>query len=250
MHRILVVDDDPHIRDVLCFALEKAGMAAEWAGNGVDALDLATRNPPSLVVLDVGMPEMDGLEVCRRLRRASDVPILFLSARDEEIDRVLGLEMGGDDYVTKPFSPRELVARVNVILRRARGTPQGASPGAALVATPQEDAPPLTPPPIIRGALVLDSAGHRATVAGRELGLTAREFMIVKTLAGRPAVVFSRNQLMDAAYPDNIHVSDRTIDSHVRNIRAKFQAAGCEDVVETVHGVGFRLGPCTTGTAP
>ncbi|MEC4593565.1 MULTISPECIES: response regulator transcription factor [Nitrospirillum] len=237
MHRILVVDDDPHIRDVLCFALEKAGMAAEWAGNGVDALDLATRNPPSLVVLDVGMPEMDGLEVCRRLRRASDVPILFLSARDEEIDRVLGLEMGGDDYVTKPFSPRELVARVNVILRRARGAP--------MVATPQEDAPPIS-----RGALTLDSAGHRATVAGRELGLTAREFLIVKTLASRPAVVFSRNQLMDAAYPDNIHVSDRTIDSHVRNIRAKFQAAGCEDAVETVHGVGFRLGPCTTGTAP
>lgn len=243
MHRILVVDDDPHIRDVLCFALEKAGMAAEWAGNGVDALDLATRNPPSLVVLDVGMPEMDGLEVCRRLRRASDVPILFLSARDEEIDRVLGLEMGGDDYVTKPFSPRELVARVNVILRRARGP-------APAVAPPQEDAPPLTPAPIVRGALVLDSAGHRATVAGRELGLTAREFMMVKTLASRPAVVFSRNQLMDAAYPDNIHVSDRTIDSHVRNIRAKFQAAGCEDAVETVHGVGFRLGPCTTGTAP
>ncbi|MEA1672577.1 response regulator transcription factor [Nitrospirillum sp. BR 11163] len=237
MHRILVVDDDPHIRDVLCFALEKAGMAAEWAGNGVDALDLATRNPPSLVVLDVGMPEMDGLEVCRRLRRASDVPILFLSARDEEIDRVLGLEMGGDDYVTKPFSPRELVARVNVILRRARGAP--------VVATPQEDAPPL-----IRGALTLDSAGHRATVAGRELGLTAREFMMVKTLASRPAVVFSRNQLMDAAYPDNIHVSDRTIDSHVRNIRAKFQAAGCEDAVETVHGVGFRLGACTAATPP
>jgi two-component system OmpR family response regulator len=242
MHRILVVDDDPHIRDVLCFALEKAGMAADWAGNGVDALDLATRNPPSLVVLDVGMPEMDGLEVCRRLRRSSDVPILFLSARDEEIDRVLGLEMGGDDYVTKPFSPRELVARVNVILRRARGTP--------MVATPQEDAPPLSPPPIIRGALTLDSAGHRATVAGRELGLTAREFMMVKTLASRPAVVFSRNQLMDAAYPDNIHVSDRTIDSHVRNIRAKFQAAGCEDAVETVHGVGFRLGACTAATLP
>ncbi|MEE3624686.1 response regulator transcription factor [Nitrospirillum sp. BR 11752] len=236
MHRILVVDDDPHIRDVLCFALEKAGMVAEWAGNGVDALDLATRNPPSLVVLDVGMPEMDGLEVCRRLRRASDVPILFLSARDEEIDRVLGLEMGGDDYVTKPFSPRELVARVNVILRRARGP--APSPAA-----------PEGEPPVTRGALVLDSAGHRATVAGRELGLTAREFRMVKTLATRPAVVFTRNQLMDAAYPDNIHVSDRTIDSHVRNIRAKFQAAGCEDAVETVHGVGFRLGGCTVGTA-
>ncbi|MDE1150424.1 MAG: response regulator transcription factor [Azospirillaceae bacterium] len=235
MHRILVVDDDPHIRDVLCFALEKAGMAADWAGNGVEALDRAARTPPSLVVLDVGMPEMDGLEVCRRLRRTSDVPILFLSARDEEIDRVLGLEIGGDDYVTKPFSPRELVARINVILRRARGGPAAESPAA---------------PPLTHGALVLDGGAHRATVAGRDLGLTAREFMMVKTLAARPSQVFSRNQLMDAAYPDNVHVSDRTIDSHVRNIRAKFLAAGSADGVETVHGVGFRLGACTGGSAP
>ncbi|MBV9054723.1 MAG: response regulator, partial [Hyphomicrobiales bacterium] len=128
---ILVVDDDPHIRDVICFALEKAGMATEAAVNGIDALDRFARNAPSLVILDIGMPEMDGLEVCRRLRKTSEVPILFLSARDEEIDRVLGLEIGGDDYVTKPFSPRELVARINVILRRAKRAVTRATEDAA-----------------------------------------------------------------------------------------------------------------------
>ena len=120
-HRILVADDDPHIREVICFALDKAGMDTEAVADGAAALQRAAASKPDLVVLDVGMPEMDGLDVCREIRKSSDVPILFLSARDEEIDRVLGLEMGGDDYVTKPFSPRELVARVNVILRRAAG---------------------------------------------------------------------------------------------------------------------------------
>src|SRR6186713_3516389 len=128
-HRILVADDDPHIREVICFALEKAGMVTAAVADGAAAIRAFERRTPELVVLDVGMPEMDGLEVCRLLRRTSDVPILFLSARDEEIDRILGLEMGGDDYVTKPFSPRELVARVNVILRRVRAAQ--ASNGAA-----------------------------------------------------------------------------------------------------------------------
>jgi two-component system OmpR family response regulator len=123
--RILVADDDPHIREVICFALEKAGMTTAAVADGVAALREFNRRAPELMVLDVGMPDMDGLEVCRQVRRSSDVPILFLSARDEEIDRILGLEMGGDDYVTKPFSPRELVARVNVILRRARSAPTG-----------------------------------------------------------------------------------------------------------------------------
>src|SRR3954452_18331773 len=140
-HHILVADDDPHIREVICFALEKAGMTTAAVGNGAAALDECARKAPDLAVLDVGMPEMDGLEVCRQIRRTSDVPILFLSARDEEIDRILGLEMGGDDYVTKPFSPRELVARVNVILRRARPAP------------PEPDAVPLR-----HGRLVLDTA--------------------------------------------------------------------------------------------
>lgn len=228
MHRILVVDDDPHIRDVICFALEKAGMATEIARNGSEALKLAELRNPDLVVLDVGMPELDGLEVCRRLRRNSEVPILFLSARSDEIDRILGLEMGGDDYVTKPFSPRELVARVNVILRRRNG---GA--GEAREARP-----------LSHGALAIDPSRHSANFAGRELGLTVIEFAMLAAMAARPRVVFGREQLMSAAYDGKVHVSDRTIDSHIRNIRAKCAAAGCANAIETVHGLGFRLGPC------
>ncbi|SEE89000.1 two-component system, OmpR family, response regulator [Rhizobiales bacterium GAS191] len=229
MHRILVVDDDPHIRDVICFALEKAGMTTDSARNGSDALRQVELRAPSLIVLDVGMPEMDGLEVCRRLRKSSDVPILFLSARDEEIDRVLGLEMGGDDYVTKPFSPRELVARVNVILRRSKA----GNAGEARNEQPRS-----------HGQLVIDPGRHMAAIGGSELGLTAVEFSILGAMAARPSFVFTREQLMTAAYDGKVHVSDRTIDSHIRNIRAKCAGAGCSNAVETVHGVGFRLGLC------
>ena len=227
--RILVVDDDPHIRDVICFALEKAGMTTEAAVNGVDAIDRFAIIEPSLVVLDIGMPEMDGLEVCRRLRKSSEVPILFLSARDEEIDRILGLEIGGDDYVTKPFSPREVVARVNVILRRIQNATGRSTKVAATYA---------------HGGFAIDADGHVATFRGQDLALTAREFAIMGILAARPSLVFARDRLMEAAYAGNIHVSDRTIDSHIRNIRAKFASAGCSSAVETVHGVGFRLGRC------
>lgn len=229
MHRILVVDDDPHIRDVICFALEKAGMATEIARNGSEALERLRRQPPSLIVLDVGMPEMDGLEVCRHVRRSSDVPILFLSARDEEIDRVLGLEIGGDDYVTKPFSPRELVARIHVILRRAKADGRRE---------------PVHDKPFTRGGMTIDPGRHLAEYHGQPLGLTALEFAIVRAMIAHPGQVFSRDRLMEAAYDRNIHVSDRTIDSHIRNIRAKCAAAGCTDAIETVHGVGFRLGRC------
>ncbi|HTV70898.1 MAG TPA: response regulator transcription factor [Rhizobiaceae bacterium] len=226
--QILVADDDPHIREVICFALEKAGMATDAVADGVAALKRFEQQPPDLIVLDVGMPEMDGLEVCRRVRRTSSVPILFLSARDEEIDRILGLEIGGDDYVTKPFSPRELVARVNVILRRARSV------------QPEE----VAPKPLVRGRLTLDVAERSTRVGDQGIDLTPIEFAIIKSLMARPAHVLTRNQLMDGSHAANIHVSDRTIDSHIRNIRAKFAAAGCADVVETVHGVGFRLGRC------
>ncbi|TIX64335.1 MAG: response regulator transcription factor, partial [Mesorhizobium sp.] len=185
-----------------------------------DAVDL-------LVVLDIGMPEMDGLEVCRRLRQRSDVPVLFLSARDEEIDRILGLEMGGDDYVTKPFSPRELVARVNVILRRAR-------PASAEAEERQ----------FSHGGLVLMPASHGASFDGKPLALTGIEFAILKGFLARPTHVLAREAVMANAYAANIHVSERTVDSHIRNIRAKLAAAGCTDAIETVHGVGFRLGRC------
>ncbi|MCC6204887.1 MAG: response regulator transcription factor [Hyphomicrobiales bacterium] len=225
-HRILVADDDPHIREVICFALEKAGMQVHAANDGASALRQFEELQPSLIVLDVGMPQMDGLEVCRQIRRISDVPILFLSARDEEIDRVLGLEMGGDDYVTKPFSPRELVARVNVILRRGR----------------KEEKPEAEP--LVRGLLRLDIGMHEASFGERPVQLTAIEFAMLKTLMAAGGRVLNRDQIMQAAYPGNIHVSDRTIDSHVRNLRGKLKEAGCEDGVETVHGVGLRIGRC------
>ncbi|WP_395451327.1 response regulator [Aminobacter sp. UC22_36] len=225
---ILVVDDDPHIRDVICFALDKAGMETEPVADGMAALERVERRLPDLIVLDVGLPEMDGLELCRRLRRISDVPVLFLSARDEEIDRILGLEMGGDDYVTKPFSPRELVARVNVILRRARS----AAPGVPIPAS------------LSHGHLVLERSRHTVNFGDREIDLTSTEFTIVTALMTRPTHVLNRNQLIDASHAAHIHISDRTVDSHVRNIRAKFAVAGCTDVIETVHGIGFRLGRC------
>ncbi len=228
-YRILIVDDDPHIREVINVALRKAGMAVVEARDGKEALARFARDTPDLIVLDIGMPELDGLEVCRQVRKSSDVPILFLTARDEEIDRVLGLEIGGDDYVTKPFSPRELVARVNVILRRV--APREADGRTAATA-------------LTHGKLSIDTIQHIAAFAGRPLQLTAMEFGILRALLSRPAAVFSREQLMAAAYQLNIRVSDRTIDSHIRNIRAKLAAANCDSAIETVHGVGFRLGRC------
>jgi two-component system OmpR family response regulator len=227
-HHILVADDDPHIREIICFALERVGMKTVAVSDGAAALQAIERRAPDLVVLDIGMPEMDGLEVCRRLRRTSDVPVLFLSARDEEIDRVLGLEMGGDDYVTKPFSPRELVARVNVILRRARP------------AAPEQ----VDDRQFLHGRLALVPASHSASFDGKPLVLTGIEFSILKGFLARPAHVLGREVVMANAYAANIHVADRTVDSHIRNIRAKLAAVGCLDAIETVHGVGFRLGRC------
>jgi two-component system OmpR family response regulator len=226
-HSILVVDDDPHIRDVVRFAFEKTGMVISTAPDGKEALRQFDRNVHELVVLDVGMPEMDGLEVCRQIRKTSDTPILFLSARDEEIDRILGLEIGGDDYVTKPFSPRELVARVNAILRRARSAPA-----------------PAEAKTMNHGGLAVDTDARAASFLGTPVTLTALEFAILRTLLARPGFVFTRELILDAAYAGNIHVADRTIDSHVRNIRAKLAAVNCDNVIETIHGVGFKLGRC------
>ena len=224
---ILVVDDDPHIRDVVRFAFEKTGMNISIAQDGKEALRQFDRNVHDLVVLDIGMPEMDGLEVCRQIRKTAETPILFLSARDEEIDRILGLEIGGDDYVTKPFSPRELVARVNAILRRARNAP-----------------PPQETKTLSHGGLTIDTGARIASFDGKPVTLTALEFSILRALLARPGFVFTRELILDAAYAGNIHVADRTIDSHIRNIRAKMATAGSDSVIETVHGVGFKLGRC------
>ena len=224
MAKILVADDDPGIRDVICFALEREGFSHDVATDGEEALRKALSGGFDLLVLDIGMPERDGLEVCREIRRGSGLPILFLSARDEEIDRILGLELGADDYVTKPFSPRELTARVKAILKRA-----------AAAAAPR-DGEERT-----HGRLRLMADARRVECAGEPVELTAREFDLLHALMRRPAMVFTRDQLMTAIYGGGIHVSGRTIDSHVRNLRAKLARAGCEKVIETVHGVGFRL---------
>lgn len=229
-HTILVVDDDPHIREVTVFALEKAGYATVAVADGRQALQAAAAYRPALIVLDIGMPEMDGLDVCRMLRKSSEVPILFLSARDDEVDKVVGLEIGGDDYMTKPFSPRELTARVQAILKRS--APLALSGG--LVQRWQQ------------GGLTLDGESRAAGWRGRHVELTATEFDLLQVLMQHPQRVFSRDELMDRAY-QNITVSDRTIDSHVRHIRSKFSAVGSEEVIATVHGVGYRLGPCDAG---
>jgi two-component system, OmpR family, response regulator len=228
-HRILIVDDEGHIREVIRVALKKAGMDVIEARDGKEALSRFAADRPDLIVLDIGMPEFDGLDVCREVRKSSDVPILFLSARDEEIDRVLGLEIGGDDYVTKPFSPRELVARVNVILRRL---------------SPRNGEVKAGPAALSQGNLLIDPEQHVASFAGTPLKLTAIEFGILRAFLARPNSVFNREQLMRAAYQLNIQVSDRTIDSHIRNIRAKLAILACDNVIETIHGVGFKLGRC------
>lgn len=230
--KILVVDDDPHIREVLKIALDRAGFATAHASDGQAALRMAAQLAPDLIVLDIGLPEMDGLEVCRRLRRTSDVPILFLSARDDELDRVLGLELGADDYVTKPFSPRELVARVKAVLKRHH-------PGAAVSGNGGQ--------PLCRGRLEVLPDSHICRVGGRPVALTASEMTILARLMLRPDVVLSRVQLTDTLYGQNSHANDRTAESHLRNLRRKLADAGCGDAIETLHGIGIRMGPCRAG---
>ncbi len=224
---ILIVDDEPHIREVVGFALQKAGYRTLEAADGEQAMALVDQAPPDLVVLDIMLPDMEGTEVCRRIRSSSQVPILFLSSKNEEIDRVLGLELGGDDYVTKPFSPRELVARIKAILRRADAA------GAA-----------ADPEPLRHNLLQLDLDRCQAVWDGREVILTATEFGILRALLGRPGKVYSRSELMERAYDGASVVSERTLDSHVRRVREKFRAVG-GDPIDTVHGFGYKLGACT-----
>ncbi len=228
---ILIVDDDPHIRELLNFAFRKAGLDVREAGDGEQAEAMIAAAPPDLVILDINMPKMDGIELCRRIRKAGDLPIMFLSSRDEEIDRVLGIELGADDYVVKPFSPREVVARAQAILRRA-----GAN--APNVAAESEAA---------RGLLALDADGWRASWNGAEVALTRTEFSLIQLLASLPGKVFSRDAIIDRLHGPGFAVTDRTIDSHVRGIRAKFSEVGGTDVIETRAGIGYQLGPCTGG---
>ncbi len=231
---ILVVDDDPHIREVVRFALDKAGFRTAEAGDGALALTQIVALKPALLVLDIVMPELDGTEVCRAIRRSSSVPIVFLSSRDDEVDRIIGLELGGDDYVTKPFSPRELVARVRAVLRRTAALADN-SPAANGTNHQQR---------LIRhGRLTLDLDRFQAFWGEREVVLTVTEFGLLRTLLGYPGKVFSRDELISGAYDQETYITDRTIDSHMRRVRRKFADAG-GNPVETVHGVGYKLGPC------
>jgi len=226
MREVLIVDDDDHIRDVVRFALQKEGFVTREAGDGAEALRCFQAQGADLVILDIKMPGMDGLEVCRSLRRETAVPILFLSSKDEEIDRIIGLEMGGDDYVTKPFSPRELVARVKAILRRLESRPENIPAGD-----------------LRQGKLRVNTDRYKSYWDGKEVILTATEFNLLRTLLSRPGNVYTRDALMNGAYLKGQIVSDRTIDSHIRRLRAKFNSAG-GDPIETVHGVGYQLGEC------
>jgi two-component system response regulator ChvI len=230
---IALVDDDRNILTSISIALQAEGYATRVYSDGETALKALVDNPPDLAVLDVKMPRMDGMELLRRLREKSELPVIFLTSKDEEIDEATGLAMGADDYIAKPFSQRLLIARIRAILRRAemRAAPAGAEP--------QGDEPAQ----IARGRLVMDPARHRVSWDGKDVTLTVTEFMILEALAQRPGVVKSRNQLMDVAYQDDIYVDDRTIDSHIKRLRRKFRAADPEfKGIETLYGVGYRFG--------
>lgn len=223
--KILIVDDDPRLRELLRLALERAGYDVLTAADGQSAITHTAREAPDLIVLDVGLPEMDGFEACRRIRTQSEVPILFLTARDDEIDRIVGLELGADDYVTKPFSPRELLARVRAILKRAAVQP--------------------APPKLTQGRLVLDAKARKCQFGETDLVLTATEFQLLALLMADPTRLTPRASLIAAIWGAKSMVSDRTLDSHLRNLRSKLAEAGGEAAIETVHGQGMRLGPCT-----
>ncbi|HEY0411767.1 MAG TPA: response regulator transcription factor [Allosphingosinicella sp.] len=227
-HKILIVDDDAHIREVLSFALGKAGMETAEAADGEAALAGVERERPDLVVLDINMPRMDGLEVCRRLRASGDLPILFLSSRDDEIDRVVGLELGADDYVVKPFSPREVVARVSAILKRG---------GRGLVEAGTKAA-------VSHGRLRLDPEAWEAHWEGAAVPVTVTEFQLLLLLATMPSKVFTRDAIIDRLHGPGFAITDRTIDSHIRNLRHKFAERGAADLIETRAGVGYRIGRC------
>jgi DNA-binding response OmpR family regulator len=222
MARVLVVDDEPKIVQLVRDYLERSGFAVSIARHGTEALMRAHQDRPDLIVLDLGLPELDGLEVTRRLRWDSGVPIIMLTARDGETDKVVGLELGADDYVTKPFSPRELTARVRAVLRRHAG-----DVGADVVRA---------------GGLILDVPRLRAEVDGRTVPLTATEFQLLTTLARQPGRVFTRSQLLDAIHGEAFESYERAIDAHVKNIRRKLEPDPRKPrYLLTVYGVGYRL---------
>jgi two-component system response regulator ChvI len=227
---IALVDDDRNILTSLSIALQSEGFVTRLYSDGEAALKALLDNPPDIAVCDIKMPRMDGLELLRRLREKSALPVIFLTSKDDELDEALGLALGADDYIAKPFSQRLLIARIRAILRRVElSKPQAAS-----------DEP--VGEPLVRGELEMDPARHRVTWKGKDVTLTVTEFLILESLAQRPGVVKSRNQLMDAAYHDDVYVDDRTIDSHIKRLRRKFRQADPQfDGIETLYGAGYRF---------
>ncbi|MDP3849615.1 MAG: two-component system response regulator CreB [Luteolibacter sp.] len=224
MPHVLLVEDEPAIADTLVYALETECFTVTHALTGTDALAAAILGNFDFAILDIGLPDMTGLEVCRRLREISAIPVLFLTARDGELDRILGLELGGDDYVTKPFSPREIVARVRAILRRSAPTAQTSAAAAPT-------------------SLHHDAATMRIHCLGTPLDLTAHEYKLLLVLMKQPGRVFTRDQLLDQAWQDPGAVTDRTVDAHIKSIRSKLRATrgGAENLIETRRGLGYSL---------
>lgn len=221
---VLVVEDEQAIADTIVYALRTDGFEPVWKTTGSEALAVLRRQPVALVVLDIGLPDMSGFDVCRELQKLGALPVIFLTARSGEVDRIVGLELGADDYLAKPFSPRELTARVRAILRRANGRGAGSAPGAAA------------------RAWAHDEARCRITFQGKPLELTRNEYRLLAALLASPGRVFSRDQLMDAAWDDPGAATDRTVDAHVKLLRAKLRAAAPEaDPIVTHRGLGYSL---------
>jgi len=233
MAKITLVDDDENIVASISLALESHGHTVKAFYDGATGLADLESDPPDLAILDVKMPRMDGMEVLKRLRQTSEIPVIILTSKDEEIDEILGFNLGADDYMHKPFSQRLLIERVKAVLRRARPDEpeEGAVPGSAAA----------NPKVIKRGRLTLDSARHDCLWDNKPVRLTVTEFLLLQSLAQRPGFVKSRDNLMDAAYDDQVYVDDRTIDSHIKRMRKKFrQVDGDFDAIETLYGVGYR----------
>lgn len=228
---IALVDDDRNILTSISIALQAEGFQTRIYTDGETALKAILDNPPDLAVLDIKMPRMDGMELLRRLREKIALPVIFLTSKDDELDEALGLAMGADDYISKPFSQRLLVARIRAVLRRTENRLKEDSENETATAEK-----------IVRGRLEMDPARHRVSWAGRDVALTVTEFMILEALAQRPGFVKSRDQLMDAAYQDDVYVDDRTIDSHIKRLRKKFRVVDSSfKAIETLYGVGYRF---------
>ncbi len=229
MPTIALVDDDRNILTSVSIALESEGYRVTTYTDGASALDGLKQNPPDLAIFDIKMPRMDGMELLRRLRQKSDLPVIFLTSKDEEIDELFGLKMGADDFIRKPFSQRLLVERVKAVLRRA---------SAKDLPVPREGEARV----LERGQLKMDLERHACTWKGKNVTLTVTEFLILQALANRPGVVKSRDSLMDAAYDDQVYVDDRTIDSHIKRLRKKFKVVDDDfEKIETLYGVGYRF---------